>query len=289
MNELRTKLGALLKLERERQGMNLDEVAAKLNMTAASLEHVEGGNAPGLPSEIYFDLFSKTYAQLLGIDYVATIDAIREEIGPLPDLSGDERAANPNDEAAKPSGLAAAPGVEEIPAKARRPINRAFFWIGGLIVFAVLVVAVSKMLFSPKALENIGWETKSEPADEEVGAADYDWQVPAYQPPGDLDVTLQARGASWTTVVTDGDTVISRELYSGEICQFSASHRLRLSIGAPNLVAVTINGREVDLVDPSSGRISDVTVDHLNLDQFLGHRVAGALPAATDSNLPGRR
>jgi len=80
MGELETKLGDLLKLERERLGKQLDDLSEALRIPEESLRAVEQGDVDSLPSTIYFGLFAKSYAESLGIDYGATVDAIKADL-----------------------------------------------------------------------------------------------------------------------------------------------------------------------------------------------------------------
>ena len=80
MGEIETKLGELLKLERERQGKKLSVISENLRISEANLRAVEEGDMAAVPSEVYFKLFAKSYAEAIGIDYGATIEAIRASI-----------------------------------------------------------------------------------------------------------------------------------------------------------------------------------------------------------------
>ena len=81
MNELYTKFGELLRLERERQNLKIEDLASDLKISEGNLEALESGNRDDLPSETYFGLFAKSYAEALGIDYSRTMEALREELG----------------------------------------------------------------------------------------------------------------------------------------------------------------------------------------------------------------
>jgi len=60
MSELENKLGALLKLERERLQIDLTELSEELRITEANLINIEKGEVEKLPSKIYFGLFAKS-------------------------------------------------------------------------------------------------------------------------------------------------------------------------------------------------------------------------------------
>ena len=81
MSEIHVKFGELLQLERERRGLSLEDLSSELKISEENLQAIEAGDPKALPSEPYYNLFAKSYSQYLGIDFVATMDAIKEEIG----------------------------------------------------------------------------------------------------------------------------------------------------------------------------------------------------------------
>src|SRR5512136_392609 len=108
MSESYVKFGALLKLERERRGAKLEVIASDLKIPIETLQYLEAGQQDALPSELYFRLFAKSYAEYLGIDFTKTIEAIREELGELIEPQTPEQAA----EAGRKAKAEAAAAVE---------------------------------------------------------------------------------------------------------------------------------------------------------------------------------
>ena len=80
MTGLYVKIGKLLQMERTRQDVKLDDLAAELKISLANLEAIENGDSTSLPSALYFKLFAKSYAEALGIDYEATVEAIEQDM-----------------------------------------------------------------------------------------------------------------------------------------------------------------------------------------------------------------
>ena len=66
--ELR-EIGAMLREERERQGLSLDVVSDKIKITRTCLAAIEDGNEKALPHPVYAKGFIKNYARLLGVDH----------------------------------------------------------------------------------------------------------------------------------------------------------------------------------------------------------------------------
>ena len=80
MSELHEKFGELLRLERQRRSVDLADVSAQLKITETNLTYIENGSLEELPDELYYNLFAKSYAEFLGIDYSKTLEAIREKL-----------------------------------------------------------------------------------------------------------------------------------------------------------------------------------------------------------------
>jgi transcriptional regulator with XRE-family HTH domain len=292
MSELHVKIGKLLKLERQRQGIALDDLSTELKISVGNLEHVEAGNLDTLPSELYFNLFAKSYAEALGINYAATVEAIKEDIGQPLEPEGSAKKGMPDDV----TEAAAAPGREEAPSGAEPkgganfPRNFAIFF-GALIVLFLIFVLVNKLLLggdnsesvldTPTDAASADISTEKQPATDEAQFAAYDWNVPQYQKPSDLQLKLVARQESWATVLADGDTAIFRTLTPGKVYMVSARYRLLVSVAMPSVVDIELNGRPVDLRNPATRRISRVAINQVNLDSFLN-------PLEPGADMPGK-
>ncbi len=280
MSELHVKIGKLLRLERQRQGIALDDMSTKLKISMGNLERVEEGNLDALPSELYFNLFAKSYAEALGINYAATVEAIKEDIGQPLEPEDSAKKGMPDDV----TGAATAPGREGAPSGAG-PKGRANFlrnfaiFFGILIVLFLIFMLVNKFFLGrdngdpaldrPTEAASADTSAEKQPAADESEFAAYDWNVPRYQKPSDLQLKLVARQKSWATVLADGDTAIFRTLTPGKVYTVSARYRLRVSVAVPSVVDVELNGRSVDLRNPATRRISRVAISQVNLDSFL--------------------
>lgn len=62
------ELGSMLRAERERQGLSLEDVSDKIKITRSCLSAIEEGNASSLPHPVYAKGFIKNYAKLLGVN-----------------------------------------------------------------------------------------------------------------------------------------------------------------------------------------------------------------------------
>jgi len=286
MSELHVKIGKLLKLERERLGIPLDDLSTRLKISACNLEHIETGNLDALPSELYFNLFAKSYAEALSIDYAGTIEAIKEDIGqPLePQNAAQEEKRDDSKEADISPKLETAPPARKTSAETKFLRNSAILFVI-VIVLALIFVLVSKLFNNA----DNGKPTKQELTDDGSGRSSavkqpasgiekfsrYDWNIPEYQKPSAIRLKLVAHQESWATVLADGDTVIFRTLVPWRVYEDSAKYNMQVSIAVPSAVDVELNDTPVDLRNPITRRISRVKINQVNLDSLLNlHKLA---------------
>ncbi len=103
-------LGKLLKSERERQELTLEDIAEKTKINVKYLKAIEEERQDDFPGELYYDLFCKSYAEALGLEY-AKIKAgtfamkdLREESGKSQKKKDSrERESKPEEKKPQPS------------------------------------------------------------------------------------------------------------------------------------------------------------------------------------------
>lgn len=275
---MHTKIGKLLQIERVQQQIELSDLATSLKITEVNLQAVEDGDATRLPSELYFKLFAKSYAEELGIDYEATIEAIQLD---LDDTPNDEQFSR--DDADAPGSQSSTAGDRDRTSSTTPSANKngsqfkkLAYLLGAVLVVFIIVVVTNELLFPEAQLEvepdsPLGATVEPEPTATSDGddTAGYDWNVPAYAAPEPMTLVMMARTESWASVLADGDTVIYRTLTPGRRYEVTARHRLRVSVGVPSAVAIELNGQPVNLRNPESGRIGGIEIDQVNLQAFL--------------------
>lgn len=264
MATIEQKLGELLRLERERRKIPIEEISSEIKIPVSNLEGIENGDLSLLPSPVYYNLFARTYSQSLGIDYNRTLDAIKEEVS-VESKSAEKSKIQLNaNEISKPAPKPAQSLNLKTPS--RKIIGSA---VVIMLVFAGFL-AVENLFFSDgNARSNSSELLKGVDAERLNALAGFNWETPGYKSPPEIKIDLKPRSESWGTVMADGDTVLFRRLVPGMVYSASAKYRLMVSIGVPQAVDIEINGRLVDLRDPSNQRISRVEVNQANLESFL--------------------
>jgi len=284
MSELHEKLGKLLQLERERQGISISDLSEELKVSESNLEAIETGIAADLPSDLYYNLFSKSYAERLGIDYTKTMDAIREDLGELEEGEEPESKASKEPKKRK-SKKPAEPGEDDEESEFKQEeteddngFGRKLIIIGGsVIVVFVLFFLGFKFWFGGSDTHEAAdagqsggvvspTRTAAEIADEQ--AANYTWTGAPEVDPDSLRLKVVARDQSWATILADGDTAIYQNLTPLRQYTISAKHRLLISIGVPRVVDITLDGQPVYLANTTSGRISRVEINQITKDDF---------------------
>jgi cytoskeletal protein RodZ len=275
MSELENKLGALLKLERERLQIDLTELSEELRITEANLINIERGEVEKLPSKIYFGLFAKSYAEALKIDYTATVNAIKADIEETEESSP---AKKDNQKKSKKANQKAEKKSINLFSFLKNPTYRKIFYIvavailliGGYFVISQLIKDMQADTSLP-AESNQTEQITEEQAGEGIESkyANYDWNVPQYKKPEDLKLQLTARSESWATVFADGDTALFLNLIPGRSYDITAKYRLTLSLAVPGAVDIDLNGKRINPISAVTGEISRVNITQINVDSFI--------------------
>ncbi|MEW6413507.1 MAG: RodZ domain-containing protein [Candidatus Zixiibacteriota bacterium] len=289
MSELYKKFGELLKIERNRKALKLEDLSEQLKISVTNLEYIEAGEIGSLPSKIYYNLFAKAYAESLGIDFERTIEAIKEDLGELT-YNGDTGSSKPApDKPQKKKPAEQKKDAEERESAAS--IKKLLYLFGAIVVVFIIFLVIFLIFFSsekPITDEQTSTRQASQPAvvdsdhvTSDTGGTSYDWNVPEYRVPQKLRLKLTPRNESWSTVLADGDTVIFRNLIPGRVYDAEADYRLIVSVGIPSQVDIELNGKAVDLSDPGTGRISRVEINQVNADSFFNRDALESVSATT--------
>jgi cytoskeleton protein RodZ len=271
MNEVYKKFGQALKLERENKNLSLIDLSDELKISEENLTFIENGEIDQLPSELYYNLFAKSYAKALGIDYAKTIEAIKEDLGePIEKAEHEKTGKDAETEKA---------AAEETAADESNWFKRKFITLIIVIVGIFIVFMAIYKIFIEENTPVTGGEAIEETVPVEHGAsaagkvsddiADYNWNVAEPKEPPPFNMTLTAREECWVSLRADGDTVIFRNLVPWREYSAEAKYRMKITVAQPSLVEIKINSKVVDLRNPQTRRISGVEINQVNLDSVL--------------------
>ena len=240
-------LGELLRAERERQGVGLDQIEAATRIRAAQLRAIEEDRLDALPAEAYARAFVRDYADELGMDADAMVGLFNEQWSHT-------FATDP-----EPAAFVRPPPV----APAGRPLG---FASVGLALALLLVSAV--VFFLTRGGDHAGPAAQPPPSSPAPSSATSNpppstkTTTPSVPTPVSLRLTLTATtGACWIEARRGSETgrlLAERTLAEGETIRLRGQH-IWLRLGDPATVQLRLNGRRMALAataDPINVMVS---------------------------------
>lgn len=225
-------VGAQLRAARERAGLTLAHIARETRIGLRHLETIEAGDFAALPGRTYAIGFSKNYAKAVGLDQGDVAAMVRAELdAQAPPERPRQPAFEPGDPARMPSGRL------------------------GLISIVAVVLLLAGLFFAARLLFTPAAELPSLVEQEEeatretalAAAAEADDAPPANSDGGSGPVVFTAEGPAWARFYDAAGRVLKEgEMEEGESFTVPAdADGPQILTGRPDLLAITIGGREV--------------------------------------------
>lgn len=258
-----TKIGVLLTAARKEQEKSIKESAEATKIMPKYIEALEAGDPSQLPSIPYFQLFARSYAQYLGID-----PAILEEIEVV---NGETAGSFPGGESDEDSGEN---GKDSVSGNQTKGFIKTLAYIIGIIILLFAAFMVYNLVVTDKQADLSGTEieTAASGTGENIASPDsaeiQDYKVTPYEPPEKLDLHLRARQDVWVIVASDGDTVMNRQLTTGEERRWQAEYRFILTIGISTAVELTLNGTRLAPLADRAQTIAGLEINQVNYRDF---------------------
>lgn len=259
------KIGEILAAARREQQKSLKEVSVITKLKEAYLEAVEAGEPDKLPSEPYFGLFARSYAQYLGLD-PAILDEIEENERGGIGIAGPTDASDRKD-----TGISEADSSRQAKKFGR---NLIYVILIAIVLFAALIAFDRWFMSAPEESGKANTETVHQKDDQghgEKSIADKEPGIPysPYQPPENLELMVSAKQDVWMVVIRDGDTVLNRQLAAGDTRRWEAKYRFVLTIGISTAVDLTLNGVRLPPLTTQARTISGLEINQVNYKKFL--------------------
>lgn len=241
-------VGETLRLARERQGLELAEVAGRTRVPLRHLAAIEAGNYNGLPSHTYATGFAKAYARAVGVDEVELARRLRGELA----HTGRRVSAYQPYEAPDPARIPSRGLTIVTLGVALAIILLAGLWYGGMLNRGGAPVAAAPgpdpVTAAPAPARAAGPGPGSGPA---AGPTT----------PAGGQVTLQTTDRVWLKV-HDGDrTLYIGTMAPGERFDVPADARNPLvNVGRPDKLRVTLNGAALPPLAASSRPLMNLRV-----------------------------
>ncbi|HET6748974.1 MAG TPA: RodZ domain-containing protein [Actinomycetes bacterium] len=224
-------IGEALRSAREAQGKSVEEASAATRIRPSYLEALEQERFDELGGNVYAKGFLRSYASFLGVDPAPLLEAYRAQ----------ERPDAPLFESA-PKAIATRAGGRRGPT-----------WVAAAIVAVsiILVVSLWSLLRPATDPTNTQPPFAPEPATTAPGASTTAPPTTARAAPRGVTVTLRYAAPSWTRVTADGSVSFEGIPGSGVRRTFRARRSIDLILGAPGVVRLTVNGKDLGVPDRS--------------------------------------
>ena len=222
----------MLRSAREAQGKSLDDAAVATRIRSSYLDALEQERFGELGGNVYAKGFLRSYAGYLGIDPAPLLEAYRAQ----------ERPEAPLFEHA-PRAIG---GLQT----GRRSPN--WLLVAIVCVSVILLVSVWGLLRPAPDPADAQPPFVTTPATRAPGAAAAPAPATtAGAAPKDVTVILRYAQASWTRVTSDGRVAFEGIPGPRQRRTFKARRSLQLILGYPAAVRLTVNGRDLGVVDRS--------------------------------------
>ncbi len=236
-------LGEVLRAERERQGLGLDQIEAATRIRTAQLRAIEEDRLDALPAEAYARAFVRDYADELGMDADAMVGLFNEQWSRT-----------------HTTDVVPAPVMRPpLAAAARRPLGVASLGLALVLLLVSGAVFLTRGGVTPARPRNSAHVARALQRLHQP-AAEHDHAAAGCPVVSHLTVTA-ATGACWIEArrgSATGPLLAERTLAQGEAIRLQGQH-LWLRLGDPTNVQLRLNGRPLALaasVDPINVMVS---------------------------------
>lgn len=243
--------GALLRAERERQGLSEGDMVARLRLHPKQVKAIEAEDIAALPGPAYVRGFVRAYARNLGMNPEALLADVATKLGdtsPAVDALIDDSPRSPVREAA------------------REQNSRRFVMVGSVLALIVLglvgwfasrpaPVAPPEVAPVPAAVIEVAPAPAAQPAPAEV--------IDATPPPPPAPLLkLNADGKSWVKVEgSDGVVLLETLLDAGSEETVEGIPPLTVVIGDASRVKIELRGERVDLAPHTQRNVARLRLE----------------------------
>lgn len=256
-------IGDQLRAARESKGLSVEQVAAETRIAQRYIEDIEAGQYDELPGRTYAIGFARTVAKVVGLDQNDVARLVRQDLDSSAPEEHRRQTFEPGDPARAPSrGLV-------------------WFSVAALLLLLVGLFFAARLVFSPAAeLPTLTQQQAAEKA-AAAEAAQAEQEAQAQPTPASGAVVFTATGPAWVRFYdAQGTRLMEGEMAEGDSFTIPADAQgPKLITGRPDLLTITIGGREVPRISEELVTVSDVPVDAASL-------LARAAPAASPADQP---
>jgi len=253
-------VGERLRAAREKQKMNLEDIAAQTRIPLRHLESIETADWDHLPAPTYTVGFAKSYASAVGLDRTEIGEQLREEMG------GQRFTASQTEvlEAADPA----------------RTMPK--WLVFGAIAAVILLIVVMSWL-NRRSLDQTDEPAPATPAATAPAQPAQPAPPPAQPAAAQGPVVLTALGPAWIQVKDQGKTLFEGELAAGQTYAVPPTAVAPLlKAGKPEALQIKVGAATAPAVGPPGKVASNVSLKPAD----LMHGPAQPTPASGASTAP---
>lgn len=284
-------VGEVLKREREKQNLSIDDVEKGTSIRATYIDYIEKGIYDELPGEVYTKGFIRNYAKFLKLDPAQLIAQYNDEQGVAPAVI---EVVQPQKSKRRVSLLEvgkdiSSTGINEdsagaVPWGKMLKITAMLLVAGGIIAGGITLLSTinDKSAVTTITRDNTpqGNETNANNANQENKPGNA--VATANAPVNEVAVSVKLKDRCWLWVEVDGKTAYEGILTTGATEKWQGKDSVVLHMGNAGAVELTVNGKTFDKV----GGVGEVLV--LSLDK-TSHTKPLAVPANdVRTNTPGK-
>ncbi len=226
------KVQDLLKQEREKKKISLDEIHQKTKISIACLKWIEQGEWQQFPASVYGVGFLRKYAQCVGLSGDEVVSLYESEVANLKKMSAknqtEEKKAHAKFRNSDPQGL----------------VILILLFVLGFILFILIRDNLIKKGKSKGAVEQ-----KNQTEDSRVNRF------------SELILAAKAEGSVWLRVVGDGKQLFQGFLSQGMENQWKAKNDFVIRIGNVPAITVTLNGKEIPIKAGAVKGVNELKID----------------------------
>lgn len=246
---IRKSAGAILKAEREKQSMTLNDVADKTRITLRHLEAIENSHYSKLPGKTYIVGFAKAYARAVGLNDADIAAQLREELA----LSDDVPSRHV--ETYEPAAASSVP-------------PKALAWtvaiIAGIALSAFVIWRVAQLDGTPSSDDAVEISEETNEAEDNSEAKPEPETITAGK------VVMSATDEVWLQISdADGKTIYENVMQSGDSYEIPAdANAPTILTGRPDVLTFTVGGKAIKPLGDGTRTIKGVGVSAQALIDF---------------------
>lgn len=237
-------IGAVLRREREKRDLTLEDIAEKTKIRTKYLEAIENERFEVLPGAVYVKGFITSYVKCLGIGDLPEVQEIMQVNTNVQEIE-EEKVSVPVKERNKQQH------IEE------EPLNKKRSAIIMLSVLALCALLGVQWLFSGGLQKDVQEEIMppveqmpeenipSEPVEPVEPEPVYEGLVMELTI---IDLTVGVQDKCWLEVKGDGAQILNSTLLEGQTVKLEAKENLRLHLGNAGVVQITLNGQDLGTI-----------------------------------------